>query len=128
LEHYPRQSQDAELVNSQNLLVEELSNWRQVEDTTVAVPNTDGLATVKQARLHSSNTNLIVWSWYHLAGKNTVNDYLGKLYGVYGKVQKGDESATGVILFMEYDDTVEQQQQNLSAFSALLVPWLGDSK
>ena len=76
----------------------------------------------------SSNTNLIVWSWYHLAGKNTVNDYLGKLYGVYGKLQKGDESATGVILFMEYDDTVEQQQQNLSAFSALLVPWLGDSK
>lgn len=128
LEHYPRQSQDAELVNSQNQLVEERSSWKQVQDTTVAVLNTVGLATVKQARLKSNKTNLIVWSWYHLAGKNTVNDYLGKLYGVVGKLLKGDESATGVILYMEYEDSIEQQQQSLSSFSTLLLPWLGDSK
>lgn len=124
LEHYPQQHQDAELINSQNVLVEERSNWKQVEDSIFEVPGVDGLEQVKQARLKSNTTNLIVWSWYHLAGKNTVNDYLGKLYGAYGKIVRGDESATGVILYMKYDDTVEQPQRTLSEVSGLLVPWL----
>ena len=126
LEHYPRQSQDAELINSQNLLVEERSAWAQVEDVRVEVFDVGGLEQVKQARLKSNGTNLVVWSWYHLAGKNTVNDYVGKLYGLYGSLLKGDESATGVILYIEYTDTVEQQQKTLSAFSALLLPWFNN--
>ena len=128
LEHYPHQRQNAELVNSQNVLVEERSIWKQVENTVTAVSDIDGLTKVKQARLKSNTQNLLVWNWYHLAGMNTVSDYLGKLYGVYGKLLKGDESATGVILYMEYEDSLEQQQQSLSAFSALLLPWLGDSQ
>ena len=126
LEHYPQQVQGNELVSSQNVLVERSSKWRQTESGAVTLPNVDGLASVKQARLKSPTKHIVVWHWYFIAGKHTINDYLAKAYNAYGKLLKGDESATGVILYIEDDEAIDQQQ-TMSSFSALLLPWLNDS-
>jgi len=113
-------------VNSQNVLIPESSQWQQVEDTSVAVVGIEGLKRVKQARLKLADTRLIVWHWYHIAGDNTVNDYLAKLYGVQGKLLKDDESATGIVLYMPYVDTTEKQTETMSSFANVLLPWFAD--
>ena len=107
---YPLQRQGVELIYAGNYLVhEKYDPWRpqsrQLRETgSPAVPMV--IETLLRSR--SSARSILVWQWYWVAGRVTVNPLIAKLYGILGQLEgNGNPGASVLIYRLVSDDTMQ---------------------
>lgn len=115
---YRNQTQDRELINSQNFLVASdnhaLENVGQSEQS---VQINGRRLTMAETRLRAPDRRLLVWQWYWLDGHNTVNPYIAKVLEAKQKLSgKGDDGAA-IIISTQYTDDIEAARARLQAFT-----------
>lgn len=116
---YGAQRQDAELINSQNVLVPEKDPvWRNLFESgeTVALGQTE--QPVRQALLHAPNSNqrLLVWYWRHIEGQDGINIFRGKLQLAKTKLAGRGDAAAGVLIAAPYQEKPSEAEAVLKAF------------
>lgn len=106
LAYYPQQKQDAELINSQNVLIPQKHPlWHQPIDQVTAVELLPGLTQVREGRLDSQQEQLLTWSWHRIGRVQTIDPYWGKLITAYNRLILGDTTALGVVIFTPSRDS-----------------------
>jgi len=115
---YPQQSQDAEVINARNKLIEEKDPvWREIRHGVRLIGQAGGLA-VFESRMQSVGQDLLVWRWYWIAGHYTVNPYLGKLYEALGVLGGQGRPGAGIVLATPLDEDPEPARARLRAWAA----------
>jgi exosortase A len=124
LAFYGRQQQDAELVNTQNVMVPQKHPvWRQVERSkrNVELPGTS--LRVSQSRLASTGQRILIWHWYWLEGTHTSNNVLAKLIEARNRLLGGRHPSVGIVLYTPYVHDRDGAERYLQAFlDAMLEP------
>lgn len=117
LRQYLQQRQDVELVNNQQALRPDRKAWRVVVQQRVGVElGQDQLVQVDEARVVSASQNLLIWSWYHIDGRNTANPYLVKILEAKQQILEGHRRGTRVFLATPFGEDTDQAQKVLQNF------------
>lgn len=121
---YPSQRQDAEAVNSQNLVVEQKKPWGIVRETTEEVAASGLPRVVNRTELRqSANTlgadapTLVTWQWYRLGERSTANSYVGKLFAALNLIYPGRTDGVYVVLATMQTASVPAASETLSTFA-----------
>jgi len=124
LPYYSYQRQDAELVNSQNVMVvQKHPVWRQVSDSTSEVIIKGQSHQVRKARMRSIHgQNLLVLYWDWIGGRFSTNPYLAKALEAKQTLLGQRRDAAAIILFAEYDDSTDQQEALIQSFVDDMLP------
>ncbi len=128
LDYYATQRQNAELVNSQNFMVERQHEvWTNVGETLVTVQIGGAPRQVRQAKLKSrSGQRLLVWQWNLVNGRFTVNDHLTKLVLAFDRVRLKRDDGLSVLMAVPYQDTsLKTAAATLARFAADMEPAIG---
>jgi exosortase A len=127
--YYRSQAQDAELVNSTNLLVTPKDHiWHVLSrgTTLLAWPPSGNLA-ADSATLKSRVDNLSVRQWYWVNSNVTSSAYMAKLLLAWSKLLgRGDDSAA-IILFAPFAESPEQAEPVLQEFARDMGKSISDS-
>lgn len=125
LAYYPLQRQDAELINSQNVLIpQKHPRWHQPVDRLIEAEALPGLTRLREGRLDGPQ-QLLVWSWNRIGPTQTTDPYWGKLLTAYNRLILGDTRAVGVVIFTPYSETDSvADRQRLQAVAQLLIETL----
>ena len=124
LAFYGRQQQDAELVNSQSVMVvQKHPHWREVDRRKVDIDLPGQTLRVQQARLAGPGQRILVWHWYWLEGTHTSNNVLAKLIEARNRLQGGRHPSVGIVLYTPYEHDRDGAERHLQAFvDAMLEP------
>jgi len=125
LNYYVTQRQGAELVNSQNFMVERQHPvWSNVGESITQVEMGGQLRSVRQAKLKSTNgQRLLIWQWNLLNQQHTVNDQQAKLVLALDRVRLKRDDGLSVLIATSYDDTdVTVAAATLARFAADMEP------
>lgn len=123
LAYYERQRQDAELVNSQNVMIpQKHPQWRQLDEEQVTIELGSQPAQVRQAWLGSANQKLLIWHWYWINGTHTSNRYYGKLLEARDRLLGRPQRSVGVVVYTEYDHRNDGSAQVLQRFLDTMLP------
>ncbi|MFN2338841.1 MAG: exosortase C-terminal domain/associated protein EpsI, partial [Gammaproteobacteria bacterium] len=119
-----RQRQDAELINTQNVMVPQKHPvWREVQRTRVDIDLPDTTLQVRQARLAGSGQRVLVWHWYWLEGTHTSSNVLAKLIEARNRLLGGRHPSVGIVLYTPYEHDRDGAERHLQAFlDAMLEP------
>jgi EpsI family protein len=123
INYYRNQQQGAELISSQNVLVPESgSRWRQLAEETKDVSFRSVQMVLKQNRLDSPSTRLLVWRWYWLGDDVTANPYVAKMVLAKRKLLgRGDDGAE-ILIAAPYEETPEEAVPVLQNFMNEMMP------
>jgi EpsI family protein len=117
LAFYGRQQQDAELVNTQNVMVPQKHLvWRQVERSKRNVELSGTSVRVSQSRLASTGQRILIWHWYWLEGTHTSNNVLAKLIEARNRLLGGRHPSVGIVLYTPYVHDRDGTERYLQAF------------
>lgn len=117
IEYYAEQRQDAELINSQNVMVEEKHPvWGKVGEKIIEIEYDGKPFQIRQTELYSPQQRLLVWDWFWVEGNITANPYMAKWYGAKARLTQGRARAAGVILATSYEERGTAAHQRLQAF------------
>lgn len=120
LNYYVTQRQDAELVNSQNYMIERQHPvWSNVGETLVTVTIGGQSRQVRQAKLKSTTgQRLLVWQWNLVDQQPSVNDQLTKLVLALDRVRLRRDDGLSVLIATPYDDTdIQAASGTLASFA-----------
>lgn len=122
LAYYSKPRQDAELINSQNvMIIQKHPVWKQVGESKINLNTEPGEAI--QTRLKSDTQDLLIFDWYWIGGIQTTNDYIGKIVEAYYRLTGGKQPSVGIVLFTEYEDGhKERARQKLEDFMGSALP------
>ncbi|MDX1251044.1 MAG: exosortase A [Gammaproteobacteria bacterium] len=108
LAYYRNQRQDAELVNSQNVMIEQKHPvWSNIGEQFITIPLNGHSVQIRQTRLRSPGMNLLIWDWYWLDGTYTSNHYVAKLIEAKNKLLGGQRNAAGIVIATTYEEKLE---------------------
>ncbi len=128
LAYYRYQRQDAELINSQNVMVRQKHPvWSNVGETFRRVPLAGGAMEVIETRLKSPGQRLLVWHWNWLNGPVTVNPYWAKFYEARARLLGRWDDAAAIIVHTPYGDDPDQAAATLRAFLQDMLPSLTET-
>ncbi|MEQ6341890.1 MAG: exosortase A [Gammaproteobacteria bacterium] len=128
LAYYRNQHQGAELVNSQNVMIEQKHPvWSNVGEQSITIPINGHTVQIRQTKLHSPSTKLLIWDWYSLDGTYTSNAYVAKLLEAKSKLLGGQRNAAGIVIAAEYDDKTEPAAAILRGLVADMLPSIESS-
>jgi EpsI family protein len=121
--YYRNQQQGAELISSQNVLVPESgSHWRHITEESKDVSFRSVQMVLKQNRLDSPSTKLLVWRWYWLGDDVTANPYLAKMILAKRKLLgRGDDGAE-ILVAAPYEESPEEAARVLRNFMNEMMP------
>jgi len=124
LGYYREQRQNAELVNSQNLLVKQKHPvWSQIAFSEAQLNASGKTIDVWQAKLRSvQGENLQVVYWHWLDGRYTINPYLSKLYDAKAKLLGQDRDGAVIILVTEQHEASDTALSDLQQFANDMLP------
>ena len=123
--YYRYQRQDAELINSQNVMVRQKHPvWRNVGEAVREVALAGQRVTVQETRLSSTPQRLLVWHWNWLNGPFTIDPYWAKFYEARGRLLGHWDDAAAVIVYTPYDERPEEAASILEAFLRDMLPAL----
>jgi exosortase A len=125
LNYYITQRQDAELINSQNFMIERQHPvWSNVGEALAMVTIGGQSRQVRQARLKSRNgQRLLVWQWNLINQQPTVNDYQAKLELALDRVRLKRDDGLSVLIATPYEDSgFEAASDTLGRFAADMEP------
>jgi EpsI family protein len=123
ISYYRNQQQGTELISWQNVLVPESgSHWRHITEETKDVSIRSVQMVLKQHRLDSPSTKLLVWRWYWLGDHVTANPYLAKMILAKRKLLgRGDDGAE-ILVAAPYQDSPEEAVAVLRNFMSEMMP------
>lgn len=115
---YRNQTQDRELINSQNFLVASDNHaLENVGESDQTIQINGRRLTMVETRLRAPDSRLLVWQWYWLDGHNTVNPYIAKALEARQKLSgKGDDGAA-IIISTPYSDDIKAARARLQVFT-----------
>jgi exosortase A len=125
LDYYVTQPQDAELVNSQNYMIERQHPvWTNIGETVSLVEIAGQSRQVRQAKLKSvSGQRLLIWQWNLVNQRPTVNDYQTKLVLALDRVRLKRDDGLSVLIATPYEDTdIKAATATLARFAADMEP------
>ncbi len=126
LAYYRTQRQDAELINSQNYMVQQKHPvWQNVGESARIAALAGSNVTVLQTRLRAPELRLLAWQWNRLAGFDTTNPYLAKLMLAKSRVLGQADDGTAIILGTRLEDTGELAAKTLQTFIDDTLPVIG---
>lgn len=110
LGYYRKQSQESELVSSQNQLVNSTNNrWFKAAGGHRDAALGGETVRLGTAELVGDGTRLQAWHWYWINGRLTSSDYVAKLYTALDRLTgRGDDSAI-VIVYTPMSDARDAQ-------------------
>jgi len=112
---YYRDQQDGpKLISSANHLTRFNGAWNEQGSQMRAAP-LPGLS-VRETRLSSAGSNLLVWRWYVIGDTTTASDYVGKLLQARQKIRTGRAEGVVVMIFSAYNENPETARAALSTF------------
>lgn len=113
--YYRYQRQDAELVNSQNVMVRQKHPvWSNVGEALRQRSGVPG--EVMETKLRSAAQRLLVWQWHWLNGPLTVDPYWAKFYEARARLLGRWDDAAAVILASPYEERPEEAAAALEEF------------
>ena len=105
------------LISSTNQLVaEDDPHWKRLNSSVHAETMAGQELRLRETVIEGSSGRLLVWAWYWVGGKMTVNDYLGKLLQAKDKLMMNGYDGAAIMLFTPYDDNREQARAALRQF------------
>jgi exosortase A len=123
ISYYHNQQQGAELISSQNVLVPESgSHWRHIAEETNDVSFRSVQLVLKQNRLDSPSTKLLVWRWYWLGDDVTANSYLAKMMLAKRKLLGRGDHGAEILIAAPYEETPEEAVPVLRNFMNEMLP------
>ena len=125
LNYYVTQRQGAELINSQNYMIERQHPvWTNVGEVFTRVEIAGQSRQVRQVKLKSnSGQRLLVWQWNLIKQNPTVNDYLAMLELALDRVRLKRDDGLSVLIATPYDDTdTRAAAATLARFAADMEP------
>ena len=123
LAYYGAQTQGAELVNSQNVMVvQKHPVWRMPYEREISAAIGQDTVTVWESKLESASQNLLVWHWYWIGGHHLSDDKLAKLYEAYQALFEGRRAGAGIVVFTELGDDADQARERLRKFLGDMLP------
>ncbi|HHJ81131.1 MAG TPA: exosortase A [Candidatus Tenderia electrophaga] len=124
LGYYREQRQNAELVNSQNVLIQQKHEvWSQVGRSEMQFQVNDQNIDVWQGRLranHGQNLQVVYWHW--LGGQYSINPYLSKLIEAKAKLLGQPRDGAVILLATEFDDDTDSALASLQQFAEDMLP------
>jgi exosortase A len=121
--YYRNQRQDAELVNSQNVMAPQKHPvWEIVGESRRAESPQAGMLDVKQTLLRSPSQRLLVWDWMYLDGRRTSSSYLAKLLLAKSRLLGQLDDGVAIILAAPYAERREPAEQTLRDFVGDMLP------
>ncbi|GAB4178170.1 MAG: exosortase A [Rhodocyclaceae bacterium] len=122
--HYYRgQRQDAELINSQNMMIRQKHPvWRNVGEARRSERLASGDLDVRRTLLSSEGQRLLVWDWFYLDGRRTVDPYLAKMLLARDRMLGRPDDGAAIILAAAYEHGTEAAEESLRAFAADMLP------
>lgn len=123
LAYYRNQRQDAELVNSQNVMIPQKDpHWSNVGEQKIVISLAGQPVEIRQTQLRSVNENLLIWDWYWLDGTYTSNPYVAKLVEAKGKLLGRQRHAAGIIMATRYDEKIQPAATVLQEMAVAMLP------
>jgi len=117
LAYYGHQAQGAELINSQNVMIEQKHPvWRQPSQFARSVTVGDRTIDLIEARLDSDTQRLLVWHWMRTAGQDFSNPMLGKIYEALGTLRGNGREGFGIVVYAPYTDDPDAARERMQAF------------
>ncbi|WJW74458.1 exosortase A [Thiohalobacter sp. IOR34] len=126
LAYYVNQRQDAELVNSRNLMIPQKHPvWQNVGEARI--PREVPPSPVYRSILRSAGQRLFIYHWYWIDGRFTANPYLGKLLEAKNRLLHRRRPSIGIVVFTDSFEQEGRAQQVLEDFLHDMLPALRDS-
>jgi exosortase A len=123
---YGTQRENAELINSRNIMVREKHpEWRQVGRDTLTRNVAGQTLPFYQAQLLASDEHqrILAWQWHRIQGKDGINPYRAKIDLALAKLLGRRDSGAAIIVATPYRDKVD-----LDKASAVLAEFLAAHK
>jgi len=118
---YGAQRQDAELINSRNIMVPEKHPIWRAMGRKIRPAELDGeTVELAESRLDSraENQRLLVWQWHRIQGRDGISPYRAKIELAFSALLgRGDEAAT-VIVAASYVNDPSEAEKALADFLA----------
>jgi exosortase A len=128
LNYYVTQRQDAELINSQNFMIERQHPvWTNVGESLSTVTIGGESRQVRQAKLRGSDgQRLLVWQWNLINQRPVVNDQAAKLILALDRVRLKRDDGLSVLIATPYEESeLEAAAATLARFAADMEPTIG---
>lgn len=120
---YLEQRQNAELVNSQNLIVDAESPWRLMSRSSVQVTLAGDDAQIDQALVsYPGVERVVVWHWYRIGNFTTSNAYMAKLLEAMTKLTGSRKDAAYMAVSASYDNSPEEVTPRLQKLINEVLP------
>ncbi len=130
LNYYATQRQDAELVNSQNFMIEQKDPaWSNVGEGLATVQIGGQTRQVRQARLRGADgQRLLVWQWNLINQRPVVSDHLAKLVLALDRVRLKRDDGLSVLIATPYEEAeIEAASATLGRFAADMQAAIGQT-
>jgi len=105
LAYYRSQQQGAEMVSSVNGLIDEKTPWWALESGTRQVPLGDDNLEVRETRLRSTSSGLLVWQWYWIDGSRTTGALTAKLLEARAKLVRRSSAGASIVVYQFLERT-----------------------
>lgn len=121
--YYRNQRQGAELVSSQNVLVESTNPvWANVGAASRTEDFESGAIELRQTRLRSARQRLLVWDWFRISGRDMSNPYFAKALLARDKLLGRSDDSAAIILAAPYEIRPDAAQETLREFARDMLP------
>ncbi len=123
LAYYSYQRQDAELVNTQNVMITQKHPvWHQVGNQQAKLSLNGEQIPIRKAKLRSSAQNLRVYYWDWFAGEYAANAYAAKLLEVKRSLLGQRKDAAGIIIATEFEEETADAEALIESFITNMYP------
>lgn len=118
---YRNQKQDAELINSRNLMiVQKHPVWSNVGESHRTEQLGATTIPMRRTLLRSRGQRLLIWDWFVVSGRDVVNPYVAKLLQARDQILGRGDDGTAIIVAAPYEDTPARAEQALRDFIAAM--------
>jgi exosortase A len=126
--YYRNQRPHAKLITSENALVHSANRvWGNIGDTRRMMTFDNEEMNLVESKLKSHATRLLVWHWYWIDGRYTINPYWAKLLQARSQLMgKGDDGAV-IIVATELKEKSEVSADSLGTFVKAMLPSIAKS-
>lgn len=121
--YYREPRQDAELVNSQNVMVLQKDPvWHHVDNGVADVRVNAQEVRARAGLVEGQGQRLLVWHWYWLDGYQTSDPYVAKIWEAKARLLGEDLDSAGIILAAEFEGNRESAAATLQQFLDAMLP------
>lgn len=118
IDYYVTQRQDAELINSQNFMVQQTHPvWSQVGQDVTQIDIAGHTQKVRQTMLKSmTGQRLLVWQWNVIDGRPNHSDILAKLSMASDRLRLARDDGASIVLASPYEEHPDEAARALTNF------------